>query len=122
LNGWKNYTSQLLNVYRASDQADRNKYSWNVSTRSKFFYVETAIAMFKTCKWVIKFCYNWFKQEVIQYYPRSVNLSTVFGIRKNCLISGRRLLFYHFNKKGVKTDCSKLSWDITVVNLIQNCI
>jgi hypothetical protein len=27
LNGWKNYTSQLLNVYRASDQADRNKYS-----------------------------------------------------------------------------------------------
>jgi hypothetical protein len=34
LNRWKNYTSQLLNVYRASDQADRNKYSTGISTRS----------------------------------------------------------------------------------------
>jgi hypothetical protein len=30
----------------------------------------------------------------------------LYGIRKNCLISGRSLLFYQFTKKGDKTDCN----------------
>jgi hypothetical protein len=35
---------------------------------------------------------------------KSISSVILFGIRKNCLISGRRLLLYQINKK--ETDCS----------------
>jgi hypothetical protein len=36
------------------------------------------------------------------YCPRSTNSSILFGIRKNCLISGRSLLLYQFTKRVIK--------------------
>jgi hypothetical protein len=42
------------------------------------------------------------KQEVKHYCLRSINSLIVFGIRKNCLISGRSLLLYQFTKKVIK--------------------
>jgi hypothetical protein len=38
------------------------------------------------------------KQEVKHYCLRSTNSLILFGIRKNCLISGRSLLLYQFTK------------------------
>jgi hypothetical protein len=37
---------------------------------------------------------------------RSINSLILFGVRKNCLSSGRSLLLYQFNKKGDKTGCN----------------
>jgi hypothetical protein len=36
------------------------------------------------------------------YGLRSMNLLILFGIRKNCLISGRSLLLYQFTRKAMK--------------------
>jgi hypothetical protein len=48
-----------------------------------------------------------FSAEVIQaggehYVVRAINSLILFGIRKNCLISGSRLLFYQFIRKAIK--------------------
>jgi hypothetical protein len=43
--------------------------------------------------------------EYEYYCLRSTNSLILFGIRKNCLISERSLLFY-LHKKGEKTDCN----------------
>jgi hypothetical protein len=37
---------------------------------------------------------------------RSINSSILFGIKKNCLIGGKSLLFFKFTKRGDKTDCN----------------
>jgi hypothetical protein len=65
---------------------------------------------------VIKFLQNWFTHEVKYYCLRSTNSLILFGIKKNCLISGRSLLLYQFTKKVTKLtviiigvyDCYKL--------------
>jgi hypothetical protein len=47
---------------------------------------------------VIKFRQNWFRQEAKRNCLRSTNSLIMFGIRNNCLISGRSLLLYQFTK------------------------
>jgi len=37
----------------------------------------------------IRFDQHWFNQEVGQFILRSINLVVLFGIRRNCLKSGR---------------------------------
>jgi hypothetical protein len=51
---------------------------------------------------VLKFRQNQFKQEVKHYGPKSKNTLIIYGIRKNCLIGGRRLLFYQFTRRAIK--------------------
>jgi hypothetical protein len=41
------------------------------------------------------------KQEVEHYGLRFINSVILFGIRKNCLISGRSLLLYQFTRMVV---------------------
>jgi hypothetical protein len=42
-------------------------------------------------------------QDMKHYGLRSINsLLIVFGIRKNCLISGRSLLLYQFTRRAIK--------------------
>jgi hypothetical protein len=53
-----------------------------------------------------KFWQNWFKHEVKHYCLWSTNSLILVEIRKNCLISGRKLLLCQFTKKGNNTDCS----------------
>jgi hypothetical protein len=39
----------------------------------------------------------------VKYYDlKSINLLILFGVRKNCLISGRGLLLYQFTRRGIK--------------------
>jgi hypothetical protein len=45
----------------------------------------------------------------------------LFGIRKNCLISGKSLLFYQSTKRVIKLTV-QLSCDVTAIIFIQNCI
>jgi hypothetical protein len=56
----------------------------------------------RNCQAVTKFRQNWFKQKVKHYCLRSMDSLILFGIRKNCLISGRSLLFYQFTKWAIK--------------------
>jgi hypothetical protein len=48
------------------------------------------------------FWHNWFNQEAKNYCLRSTNSLILFGIRKNCLISGRSLLLCQFIKRVTK--------------------
>jgi hypothetical protein len=52
---------------------------------------------------------------------RFTNSLILFELRKNCLISGRSLLFYQSTKMVIKL-AAQLSCDVTAINLIQNCI
>jgi hypothetical protein len=55
---------------------------------------------------MIKFQLKLLEQEAEQYCLRSIDSRILFGIRKNCLISGRSLLLYQFPKNEDTTDCS----------------
>jgi hypothetical protein len=46
-----------------------------------------------------EFRQNWFKQEVKYYVLRSISKLILFGIRKNCLISG---WVYHSTRRAMK--------------------
>jgi len=45
---------------------------------------------------------NWFRQGVEQFTMRSTNLLFVFGIRRNCLRSGRSWLLYLSIRRAIK--------------------
>jgi hypothetical protein len=83
LNRWKNYFSQLLNVHRVSGvrQVEIHTAEPLIPDLS-LFEVEIAIANLKRYK-----------------SPDSLIL---YGIRKNCLISGRSLLLYQFTTGAIK--------------------
>jgi hypothetical protein len=97
LSRWKNYFSQLFNVHRISDvrQIKMHTAELLIPDHSPF-NVEIAIAK------LIKFRQNLFKQEVKYYVPRFTYSFILFGIRKNCLISGRSLVFYQFTSRAIK--------------------
>jgi hypothetical protein len=50
----------------------------------------------------LTFLENLFKQKLTHYCLRSINSFILFGIRKNCLISGRSLLLHQFTKRMLK--------------------
>jgi hypothetical protein len=45
---------------------------------------------------------NLFKQEMKRYSLRSINSLILFGVRKNCLISGMSPLLFWFKRKAIK--------------------
>jgi hypothetical protein len=73
-------------------------------------HVEIEIAVAKLKKYkslvVIKIRQNGFKQGVKYCCSGCTNSLILFGIRKNCLISGRSLLLYQVAIKDDKTDCN----------------
>jgi hypothetical protein len=73
---------------------------------------------------VINFLQNWFKQEAKYYCLRSTNPLILFGVRKNCLISGRSLpIIVPVHKKSHKTDCNNyrgMSLLSTSYNILSN--
>jgi hypothetical protein len=108
LNWWKNYFSQLLTEHNVSDVRQIEVYTAEplVPGLSRL-EVETAIAKLKKYKSPGS---DQILAEMIQgggeYCLRSTNSLILYGIRKNCLISGRSLLLYQFAKKGDETDCN----------------
>jgi hypothetical protein len=99
LNKWKIYFSQLLNIHRVGNvrQIEIHTAELLVPDPSPF-EVEIAIAVEKgiNLQVVIKFWQNRFMEEVKHYGLRYINSLILFGIRKNCLISGRSLLSHQF--------------------------
>jgi hypothetical protein len=66
--------------------------------------VEIANAKFRKCKLPGS---DQIPADVLQaglkpYYLRSINSLLLFGMRRNCLISGRSLLLYQFTKHAIK--------------------
>jgi hypothetical protein len=123
LNRWKNYFSQLLNVHKVSDvrQIEIHKAELLVPDPSPF-EVEIAIANLKRHKLPGN---DQIPAELIPaggttLWSEIINSLILFGIRKNCLISGRSPLLYQFIRRAIKL--SELLWDVTVINFIQNCI
>jgi hypothetical protein len=51
---------------------------------------------------LIRFQQNWLKQEVVKFALRSINLLILFGIKTNCLSSGRSQSLYLFIRKVIK--------------------
>jgi hypothetical protein len=105
LNKWKNYFSQLLNVHNVSDvrQTEVHTAETLVSGPSR---LEVEIAIVKLKKYKSPGS-DQIPAELIQaggecYSLQSTNSFTLFGIRKNCLISGRSLLLYQFTKRATK--------------------
>jgi hypothetical protein len=102
---WKNCISQLLNVHRVSDirQIEIHTAELLVPDPSPF-EVEIAIEMLEEYKLSDS---GQILAELIQaggetYSLRFVNSSILFTVRKNCLISGRSLLLYHFTRRAIK--------------------
>jgi hypothetical protein len=107
LNRWKKYFSQLLNAHNVSDvrQIEVHTAEPLVPGPSR---LEVAIAELKKYKWT---CSDEIPAELIQVGGETLlsaiqNSLILFGLRKNCLISGRSLLLYKFTKKDDKYDCN----------------
>jgi hypothetical protein len=101
LNRWKNYFSRLLNVHNISDVRHTEVHAAGPSRLGD----EIANAKFKKYKSPDS---NEIPAELIQpggetsHGLRSKNSLILFGIRKNCLISGKSLLLYQFTKRAMK--------------------
>jgi hypothetical protein len=96
-NGWKKYFSQLLNVQSVTDVGLLELHT----AESLVPEIEIAIAELK--KYKPPSSYQ-IPAELIQaggdhYCLQSTSSLTLFGIGKNCLISGWSLLLYQFMKK-----------------------
>jgi hypothetical protein len=105
LNRWKNYFSQLLNEHNVSDvrQIEVHTAESLVPDPSRL-EVEIAIAKLKKYKSPSSYQFQTelIKQGLKHYCPQSTNSLILFGIRENCLISGRSPLFYQFRKRVIE--------------------
>jgi hypothetical protein len=124
LNRWKNYFSQLLNVHNVSDvKLIEVHMAQPLVPGPSRLDVGLLLQSWKSInrQAVMKFWQNWFKQEAkYEYYClRSTNSLILFGVRRNCLISGRSLLLQQFTKKGdkIQSNNNLLS---NVINFIHN--
>jgi hypothetical protein len=116
---WKNYFSRLLTVHRVSDfrQIEIHTAEPLVPDSSSFDF-EIAIAKLKRYKSLGSYQ---IPAELIQagsetYRLISINSLILFGM-KNCLISGRSLLLYHFTRRAIKLTVVIIE-DVTAINLI----
>jgi hypothetical protein len=104
LNRWKNYFSQL-NVHRARDVKQIEDHTTELLVPDPSpFEVEIAIAKFKRYKLPGN---DQIPAEMIQAGGETLQseihkLIILFGIRKNCLISGKSLLLYQFKRRVIK--------------------
>jgi uncharacterized protein YaaR (DUF327 family) len=108
LNWWENCVTYLFNVHSVSDvrQIEVHTAQPLVPGPSPF-EVETAIAKIKKLKSPGS---HQFPAELIQTgsetllpeIHNSINSLLLFGILKNCLISGRSALLYQFTKRTIK--------------------
>jgi hypothetical protein len=104
LSRWKNYFSQLLNVHNVSDVRQIKVLTAEpLIPGPSHLEVETAIAKLKN---YISPGSDQFTVELFETRGETLLWSTnaliVFGIRNNCLISGRSLLLYQFTKRVTK--------------------
>jgi hypothetical protein len=104
LNRWKNYFSQFLNVHGVSDvrQIEIHAAELLVPDLSPF-EVDVATAKFRIYKSPGNEQVPKPIQQEVKYYGLiPINSLILFGIRNNCLISGRSLLLYQFVRRAIK--------------------
>jgi hypothetical protein len=82
LNKWESFFKQVLNVHGVHDIRQMDIYM------ASLVKVEIAIGKLK------RFQPNQSKQEAQHYVLRYTNLFVLYGIRRNCYSSRRKLLFY----------------------------
>jgi hypothetical protein len=96
---WRNHCSQLLIVHGVSDVRQ-------AETHCRAFEVELAIEKLKkrdtNQQVLIKSQQNLLKQWIGQFTVRTVDIRIMFGIRKNCLRSGRSRSLYLFIRRATK--------------------
>jgi hypothetical protein len=117
-NRWKNYFSQLLNVRIRQIEIHTAEpvVHGPILLRLKF-----AVLKLKKCKLPGS---DRIPAELIQAGRETLRFTDpliLFGLRKNCLINGRSLLFYQFTKRVIKLTV-QLSCDVTPINFIQTFI
>jgi hypothetical protein len=104
-NRWKNYFSQLLNVHNVSDVRQIEVHmAESLVLGPSHHEVEIPIAKLKKYKLPAS---GQIPAELIQAGGKMLlsmihKLINLFGIRKNCLISGSSLLLYQFTKRVTK--------------------
>jgi len=89
---WRNYFSQLLNVHGVNDVRQIEIYtSYPILAELSAFEFEKATEKLKRHKspGIDQIPAEMIKAGVQQFALRSVNLLILFGIRRNCLRSGR---------------------------------
>jgi hypothetical protein len=105
LNRWKNYLSQLLNVYNVSDVGLIGVHMAEPLVPGPSS-PDVEIAIVKLKKYTLP-CSDEIPAELIQAGGEILqsaiqNSLILFRIRKNCLINGRSLLLYQFTKRLIK--------------------
>jgi hypothetical protein len=95
LNRWKNYFFQLFNVHFSDVR------QIEVHTAEPLVLVPVVLKL-KLLLQRLQVYITSSQQEANCYCPRSTNSLILFGIRKNCVISGRSLLLYQFTKRVIK--------------------
>jgi hypothetical protein len=111
---WRNYFSQLLNVHGDNDVTQTEIHTAEpLVPEPSVFEVEMAIEKLKRYKspGTDQIPAELLKQEVAKFALRSINLLFLFGIKRNCLISGRSQLLYLFIRRVIKQ---------TVVTIVAN--
>jgi hypothetical protein len=101
LTRWRNYFSQLLNVH--GDKQTEIHTAEPLVPEPSAFEVEMPIDNSKDTNHtvVIRFQQNWIKQEVVTFALPSINSLSLFGINRNCLISGRSQSLYLFIRRVI---------------------
>jgi len=102
---WRNHFSQLLNIYGVSEVRhteihtaepivpNPSTFAFGMDFEKLKRHIPPSIGQFQA---------EWLKQWVEQIALRSINLSILFGIRKNCLKGGRSRSLYLFIRRVIK--------------------
>jgi hypothetical protein len=107
LTRWKNYFPQLLNVHGDSNVRQTEIYTAEpLVPEPSAFDIEMSIEKFKGTnhQLFIGFQKKLLKPNVVKFALISINLLILFGIKRNCLISGRSQSLYLFIRRAI--DCS----------------
>ena len=102
---WRNHFSQLLNIYGVSEARQTEiQTAEPLVPKPSTFEFEMAFEKLKRHKSpsTDQIPVEWLKQWVEQIALMSINLLTLFGIRKNCLRGGRSRSLYIFIRRVIK--------------------
>ena len=117
---WRNHFSQLLIIHEVNDvrQTELHTAEPQVPEPSTS-EAELAIEKLKRHNHQVltKSQQNWLRQGVGQFALRSINWLLLFGIRRNCLRSGRNRSLYPYIRRAIK---HFIKGHITFANYVQN--
>jgi hypothetical protein len=105
LNKWKNFFNQVLNVHGVHNVRQKDIHMAEpLVPAPSLVEVGIPIGKLKSCKsaGTDQIQVELFNAGVKHYILRYTNLFVLYGIRRNCLSSGRNLLLYQFVKRMIR--------------------